>query len=192
MNAPLTTRAGEGFDRKAWTVADLRALVDAGVMDEDSPFELIEGELLAMNAKLNRHEIWKRNLGRFLIESLPRPTAVATEPTLFLDELSAPEPDIMVHSGYISPEDVRGPDVMLLIEVADSSIARDLGIKARLYAKHGVEHYWVMDAERRRAIIHTQPSTEGYGSVEIYEGEASLRLPFKPEARFSLRDLDQF
>lgn len=57
MNAPLTTRAGEGLDRKAWTVAELYALVDAGVMDEDAPFELIDGELLATGPKHNRHEV---------------------------------------------------------------------------------------------------------------------------------------
>ena len=190
MNAPLTTRAGEGFDRKAWTVEDLRTLVDAGLMDEDSPFELIEGELLAVSPKYLKHELWKRNLARMLIEVLPRPFAVAVEPTLFLDDVSAPEPDVLVHDGRITSEDVRGPDVLLLAEVTDSSRVRDLGLKARLYARHGVAHYWVLDAERRQVITHAEPRGDGYARVETHELGEELSLPFRPEARLRLSDLD--
>ena len=191
MNAPSTTRAGEGFDRKAWTVADLRALVNAGVMDEDAPFELIEGELLAMNAKLNRHELWKRTMTRFLYRKLGDDFAFAVEPTLYLDEVSAPEPDILVHRPSLLPEDVRGPDVLLLIEVCDTSHQRDLVLKAALYARHGVAHYWVLDAERRRIVTHGRPSADGYGLVEAHGMEASLPLPFRPDVALRPSDLDR-
>ena len=191
MNAPPTTRAGEGFDRKAWTVADLRALVDAGVMDEDAPFELIEGELLAINAKLNRHEVWKRTMTRFLYRALPDSFAVAVEPTLYLDEVSAPEPDVLVHRADLLPEDVRGGDVLLLVEVCDSSHQRDLVLKAALYARHGVAHYWVLDAERRRVVTHAQPAPDGSGLVETHGMEAALPLPFRPEAVLRPTELDQ-
>ena len=191
MNAPLTTRAGEGFDRKAWTVAELYALVDAGVLDEDSPFELIDGELLAMSPKYNRHEVWKRNMVRFLILSLPDDIAVSIEPTLILGERSAPEPDILVTRSGILPLDVRGPDVLLLVEVCDSSAPRDLRLKAGLYARHGVAHYWVLDAERRRISTHARPGEDGYGLVETHDLEADLPLPFRPDVALRPADLDR-
>lgn len=190
MNGPLTTRAGEGFDRKAWTVADLRRLTTAGALDEDSPFELIGGELLAVSPKYLRHELWKRNLARMLIEVLPRPVAVAVEPTLFLDDMSAPEPDVLVHDGALTSEEVRGPDVLLLVEVSDSSRDRDLVLKAALYARHGVRHYWVLDAERRRLVLHAEPSAEGYRRVEVREVGARLALPFRPEIELRSEELD--
>lgn len=190
MNAPLTTRAGEGFDRKAWTVADLRVLMDAGVMDEDSPFELIEGDLLAVSPKYLKHELWKRNMARMLIEALPRPIAVAVEPTLFLDDVSAPEPDLLVHDGRIASVDVRGPDVLLLVEVSDSSQGRDLILKARLYARYGIAHYWVLDAERRQVVTHADPTDGAYRRIEAHPSSATLPLPFRPEILLSMSDLD--
>ena len=191
MNAPLTTRAGEGFDRKAWTVAELYALVDAGVLDEDSPYELIDGELLAMSPKYNRHEVWKRNMVRFLILSLPEDIAVSIEPTLILDERSAPEPDILVTRSGLLPLDVRGPDVLLLVEVSDSSTHRDLRLKAGLYARHGVAHYWVLDAERRRIVTHARPGADGYDLVEAHGLDARLPLPFRPDVALDPADLDR-
>ncbi len=192
MNAPLTTRAGEGFDRRAWTVRDLFALMDAGLMEGGEPFELIEGELLAMSPKQNRHEVWKRTMTRFLYRNLGDAYAIAIEPTLFLDERSAPEPDILVHPAGILPADVRGPDVLLLVEVTDSSQHRDLVLKAALYARHGVAHYWVLDAERRRIVTHARPGGDGYGLIETHGMEALLPLPFRPDVVLAPAELDRF
>lgn len=187
-----TTRAGEGYDRHAWTVDDLFAMVDAGLLWEGAPVELIEGELLAVNAKYNEHEIWKRNITAFLYRSLGDRFSISGEPTLKLDLTSAPEPDVVVHRRGLKPLDVRGPDVLLLIEVTDSSTHRDLVLKAKLYAKHGVPDYWVLDAVRRRVVVHTHPRPEGYGDVESFDMEASLALPFAPEAVLRIADLDLF
>ena len=187
---PATTRAGEGFDRKAWTVVELYAMVDAGVMDEDAPFELIDGDLLAMSPKYNKHEVWKRNLVRFLIKALPDDFAVSIEPTLILDDRSAPEPDVLVTRRGVLPLDVRGPDVLLLVEVCDSSQRRDLVLKAGLYARSGVPFYWVLDADGRRIVAHAEPATEGYRRVETHGLEADLPLPFRPDVALRPSDLD--
>ena len=62
-------------------MAELYALVDPGVLDEDSPFELIDGELLAMSPKHNRHEVWKRNMVRLLILRRSRCRSTCADPT---------------------------------------------------------------------------------------------------------------
>lgn len=202
MNAPFTpeaevtdrlptTRAGEGYDRHAWTVDELFAMTDAGLLWEGASVELIEGELLAVNAKYNEHEIWKRNVTAFLYRSLGDAFSISGEPTLKLDAVSAPEPDVVVYRRGLRPLDVRGPDVLLLVEVTDSSTHRDLVLKARLYAKHGVSDYWVLDALRRRVVVHTRPQADGYGKVESFDMDASLPLPFAPEAVLRIADLDE-
>ena len=186
-----TTRAGEGFDRKSWTVDELYAMVDAGILHEDSKVELIEGELLAMNAKHNEHEIWKRNMVRFLVRATTDDIAVSVEPTLVLGERSAPEPDIVVYPARLKPLDVRGGDVLLLVEVSDSSEHRDLRLKAGLYAKHAVAAYWVLDTRRRRVVVHTGPEPEGYARVESFGLEHDLALPFAPGALLKLSSLEK-
>jgi Uma2 family endonuclease len=189
MNAPLVTRAAEGFDRRAFTVEELWAMQRAGLFDEDAPFELWEGELVAMSPKHNRHELWKRNLVRIVVRALPDEIVLAVEPSFYLSDTTFLEPDLLIHADALLPEDVRGPDVLLAIEVADSSIARDLQPKARLYAKHGVRHYWVLDAENRRAFIHTSPGAERYGEVVEVGSNAVLTLPFEPALKIALADL---
>lgn len=199
MNAPFapeltdqlpTTRAGEGYDRHAWTVDQLFAMVDVGLLWEGAPVELIEGELLAVNAKYNEHEIWKRNMAYFLIMSLNRRFAVSVEPTLKLSEFSAPEPDIVVTPRGMLPLDVRGPDVLLLIEVTDSSTHRDLVMKAKLYARHDVSHYWVLDAVKRRVVAHAAPGPLGYESITVHDMQAEVPLPFDGSIILRVADLE--
>ncbi len=189
MNAPLTTRAAEGYDRRAFTVADVRAMVKVGIMDEDEPVELWEGEFVPMNSKYNRHEIWKQKLTRILARALPDDMGFGVEPSLYLSDITFVEPDLLIYRGGLLPEDVRGPDCLLVIEVADSSINRDLKAKARLYAKYGVRHYWVLDAERRRAHLMTEPEAEAYGRVEVVEADGDVTLPFDPALTIRLADL---
>ena len=189
MNAPLRTRAAEGYDRRAFTVAEVKAMVRAGIMDEDEPVELWEGEFVPMNAKHNRHEIWKRRLTRTLVTGTPATIAVCIEPSLYLSDITFVEPDILLHDDHLLPEDVRGPDCLLVIEIADSSIRRDLKAKAGLYAKYGVQHYWVLDADNRRAHLLTEPGDDGYRSVRIVEVDGEVTLPFAPALVIRLADL---
>jgi Uma2 family endonuclease len=189
MNRPLVTRAAEGWDRRAFTVADVFAMQDAGIIDDEAGFELWEGELVPMNSKHNRHELWKRRLDRFLQRGLPDDLDVAVEPSLYLSDITFLEPDILIHASAILPEDVRGPDALLVIEVSDSSLAKDLGPKARLYARHGVRHYWVLDADAHRALIHTQPGPDEFGRIEEIGREGVLTLPFEPALTLRLEDL---
>jgi Uma2 family endonuclease len=188
MNA-LVTRAAEGWDRRAFTVNEIWAMTRAGILDESAPFELWEGELVPMNAKHNRHEIWKRALARLLYRELPDSLAVAIEPSLYLSDVTFLEPDVLVHPGGILPVDVRGPDVLLIIEIADSSLRKDLTPEARLYARHGVRHYWVFDAENRRAHVMSRPTDDGYQTVRIVEADGELVLPLDPALTVRLSDL---
>ncbi len=189
MNALATTRAAEGLDRISWTVADVRRMVEIGVLDEDGSFELWEGELVPMSPKYNRHEIWKRELGELLIRALPRDLVVGVEPSVFFGERTFLEPDIIVAPRRILPEEVRGPDLLLVVEIASSSLGRDLTRKAELYAQFGVRHYWVLDAEQRRAFVHRLGEDGAYGAPVEHGPEAVLETPFEPVVQVPLARL---
>lgn len=189
MNAPLVTRAAEGYDRRAFTVAEVHAMVRAGIMDPDEPVELWEGEFVPLNAKHNRHELWKRRLVRVLARHLPDTVAVSVEPSVYLSDITFLEPDIVLYSETLLPEDVRGPDCLLVIEISDSSLSRDLVAKARLYARHGVRHYWVLDAEGRRAHLMSEPLDGAYATARLVESDGAVILPFEPALTIRLADL---
>ena len=163
------------------TVGEVYALQDAGVIDDRERFELIEGEIVPMAAaKLSDHERMKSRLVRRLNEALSARYQVYVETSIQLDRATLVEPDIAVWEGDPDSQDVRGPDILLLIEVSYSSIAYDIRVKAPLYAAHGVREYWVVDAVRKTIRVHRAPSTAGYDDVEEYEAHdevAALLLP---------------
>jgi Uma2 family endonuclease len=165
------------IERHRFSVHEVLAMQEAGVISPGD-YELLDGDLCVVAAKKNDHEIVKRKLIAWLIRHLPPQQAVAVEATLYLNDLNAPEPDIMLHADALLPEDVRGPDVALLIEIADQSLAKDLGRKARLYAASGVRDYWVIEASTRRTHIHRLAADgASWAEVELVEADAPLAVP---------------
>jgi Uma2 family endonuclease len=165
------TRGAEGFPRRAFSVDDIRRMIDAGVIDEDERFELIEGEIVPMQAKSVAHDNIKHALNLALARAVPDGVYVGIEATIQLTKDVLLEPDIAIISRAVyraDPKSFAQPqakDVLLLIEIAVSRLAFDRNIKARLYARHGIREYWVIDATERVTWVHTRPAGEGWTSI---------------------------
>jgi Uma2 family endonuclease len=143
--------------------------------------ELIDGVLSPMNAKKNAHEIVKNDLIERLASVKRSDIRLAVETTLYLATDLFFEPDILMYPKSLTPEDVRGPDVLLLIEVADTSQARDLDVKAPIYALHGVRDYWVVDVAKRETTLHRDPTPNGYKWRETFAADAHLQALLMPQ-----------
>lgn len=157
------------------TVADVYALQNAGVINDRDSFELIDGEIVPMAAaKASYHERMKSQLIRALTLAISTETWLFVEPSVTLNPDTFLEPDIALWPKGIQSEDVRGPDLRLVVEVAVSSLGYDLRTKAMLYAGHGVRDYWVVDAIRKTIRVHRLPSADGYADVEEYEAHDSV------------------
>jgi Uma2 family endonuclease len=177
---PGTTMAAEGMPRRAWTVAEIEAMVEAGIIDGDERFELIGGEVVPMSPKGARHEMVKIELNEHLQKTKASDLSIAPETTLRLDEKSFVEPDFCVFPRSISPGDMRGYDVLLAIEIADTSLRYDLGRKIGTYAAYGIPEVWVINALTLVTRVHKQLGPEGYHSVaELGPDETigALRVP---------------
>jgi Uma2 family endonuclease len=160
-----TTRAAEGFDRRSFTVAEILRMQDAGIISDDENFELIEGEIVPMQAKSHVHELIKSALTLGIARALPDHLWLGIESSIYLTENTFVEPDLVVYPKGLKLEDVKGSDILLAIEVAATSLAYDRGLKSRLYARHGVNELWVIDGERRRAFIHSGPEAAGWRAI---------------------------
>jgi Uma2 family endonuclease len=158
------TRAAEGFDRRSFTVAEILRMQDARIIAEEENFELIEGEIVPMQAKTHIHELIK-SLNLAIARALPDRLWLGIETTIYLDSDTFVEPDLVIYPRGIRLEEVKGSDLLLAIEVAAMSLAYDRGLKARLYAWHGVKELWVIDAEQRRTFIHSGSGTDSWRSV---------------------------
>jgi Uma2 family endonuclease len=165
------TNAAEGLPRRAFTVDDIVRMMEAGVFGEEERFELIEGELVMMSPKHVGHDRIKNVLNMALARAAPSDTFVAIEATLQLARDILVEPDITVISKSVYNADSktfaqpRPEDVLLVIEVAVSSLAYDRRVKSRLYARHGIREFWVIDADQGITWIHTGPTGDGWTSI---------------------------
>ena len=159
------TRAAEGFDRRAFTVEEILRMQEAGILSDDENFELIEGEIVPMQAKTHVHELLKSALTLGIARALPERLWLGVESTIYLSDNTFVEPDLVIYPKGIKLEEVKGRDVVLAIEVALTSLAYDRGLKAQLYARHGVKELWVIDANARRAYVHSGPRARSWRSI---------------------------
>lgn len=190
MNIAVT-RAAEGFERRAFTVAEILRMVEAGIIAEDESIELIEGELVPMSPKGNQHEVVKLALNQILARQAPDELRLGIETTVYLDDRTFVEPDLCLYPKRILPEDVRGTDIVLAIEVAATSLGYDKGLKARLYARHGIREFWVIEAAKRVTWVHREPRPEGtWRSVEKREPDAVLTPEALPQLEIVVAALE--
>jgi Uma2 family endonuclease len=193
MNVAIT-RAAEGFPRRAFKVRDIRRMIDVGVLREDEKFELIGGEIVMMAAKGFAHELIKNHLNLAIARVLPAASILAVESSLQLADDVLVEPDLAVMSRAVfkpSPENFARPsEVQLAIEVAVSSLSYDRGLKARLYARHRVGEFWVIDANERIAWVHTGPNGEDWTSIVERGPNDVLTTPVLPGFAIRLGEIE--
>ena len=151
------SRAAEGFDRRAFTVNEVLRMQELGIIGEDENFELIEGEIVPMQAKSHAHEWIKSALNFALVPTISKSLWLGVKTTIYLSDDTFVEPDFAIYPRGIKLEDVRGSDLVLAIEVAVTSLAYDRAFKSRLYAKHKFQEYWVIDAQARRTFQFAGP-----------------------------------
>jgi Uma2 family endonuclease len=186
---PPATQAAEGLPRRPWTRADIEAMVRHGIVDEDERFELIGGEVVPMSPKGARHEMVKVALNRHLVRNEPDDLNILSETTLWLDDKTYVEPDFCIWPRAIAPTEQRGHDVLLAIEIADTSLNYDLGRKIGVYAAYGVAEVWVINALSLVTRTHRRLGAEGYAEVAEHGPATQLRCARRPEIAFNLQEL---
>jgi Uma2 family endonuclease len=182
---PVSTRP-----RHRWTVADYLRMGAVGLLRPRERVELIEGELVEM-APIGPDHVWYViRLNEWLTARLHRVAFVSPQNPVFLSEHNAPEPDFTVlrrHDGYRHAFP-RVEDVLLMIEVSDSSVADDRRVQVPLYARHGVPELWWVNLPERRLEVYREPRDGQYRQVTEYRTGSVAPLAL-PEAVLDLAEL---
>jgi Uma2 family endonuclease len=186
-----TTQAAEGVPRLRWTLAEFERLTELGIFTEDDRIELIEGELVPISPKGNRHEVLRDELLNWMIERLPgKGLRLSVEIGWRPGGDTYVEPDILVCPKSFKGPTVPATEVLLAVEVADSSLRFDTSTKARLYAQLGIREYWVINAKTMTTLVYRGPSAIGYGSSVEVRADEVLTPTFVPSLALKLADLD--
>jgi Uma2 family endonuclease len=181
-SAARVTSAAEGLPRRRFTVAEVEAMVAAGVMEEDERVELIGGELVPMSPKGNHHEVVKTALLRRWYPLAPDHIDLTPETTFRLSEDTYLEPDVVIYPRTSGLRGLSGANVLLVVEIADSSLRYDTGRKAALYASFGIRELWVIDAVRLTTRVFREPAADGYRNAQDFGPTDQLAALFAPEA----------
>jgi Uma2 family endonuclease len=161
-------------------------MVAAGVMEEDERVELIGGELVPMSPKGSRHEAIKIVLVDRWIRARPDNCWLAQETTFRLSEDTYLEPDIVIYPRADGVTGLSRNNVLLVVEIADTSLRYDIGRKAALYASFGIRELWVIDEVRLTTRVFREPAADGYRNAQDFGPADQLAALFAPEA-FALR-----
>ena len=184
--AARVTTAAEGLPRRRFTVAEVEAMVAAGVMGEDERLELIGGELVPMSPKGIRHEMVKAALLRRWYRAAPSECGLVPETTFRLSEDTYLEPDVVIYPKASGIPGLTAANVLLVVEIADTSLRYDIGRKAALYAGFGVRELWVVDAVRTTTRVFRDPGPNGYAHARDASSSERLAPLFAPQA-FALK-----
>lgn len=164
----MQTQAETRVTRRRFTVHEYHRMAEAGILHEDDRVELMGGEIVEMNPIGGRHAKCVTELVRVLIRLVGEDARVSPQNPVKLDEDWEPQPDVAVlRAGerYEAGELPEPEDILLLIEVAGTSLAYDREVKLPLYARFGIREVWIIDLEAGIIERHTEPASEGYRLV---------------------------
>jgi len=176
--------------RHKLSVSDYYRMGDAGILHEDDRIELIEGELIDMAPIGSNHAGIVAQLAKALTLLAGDSAIVWPQNPLQLNTYSEPQPDLMVlkaREDYYRGSLPKPADVIVLIEVADSSIDYDRKTKLPLYARNGVREVWIIDLNARQLERYSQPGETGYGHCETLDKTAPISPAGLPDVVIDLR-----
>ncbi len=160
------------------TLAEYHRLAAQGNFTAHERVELIAGHLQSMSPKGTRHTVCCMNLLQLLIPHLPQDWILRCQDPITLPGESEPEPDgVIVQTGNYLAAHPTPKDIILIIEIADTSLAYDRDIKAPLYAQAGIGNYWLINLVANQLEIYTEPNQFGYQSHVIYQPNQTISLP---------------
>jgi Uma2 family endonuclease len=166
---------------RLFTVDEYHRMADAGLFDEER-VELLDGVIATMSPIGDRHAFRHAAIDRYLITTLDGLALVIPQGSYRLGERNEPQPDIAILAPHVGES--RKPDLphdlYAMIELAETSLGIDLGLKMRLYARFGIPDYLVVDLDGDTLLHHTQPDDFGYRRVERLGPGATFTLARVP------------
>ncbi|MEG5199208.1 Uma2 family endonuclease [Microcoleus sp. A6-C5] len=168
--------------RRLFTVQEYHLMDKAGVFGEDDRVELIEGEIIEMAAIGTRHATCVRRLiGQF--RQIPEEIAILdVQNPIQLTERTEPQPDVVLlqpRADYYAIAHPIPSEVLLLVEVSDSTVDFDRDVKVPNYARSGIQEVWLWDLEVNCLEVYRDATADGYTSMQKFErGEQVSPLAF--------------
>jgi Uma2 family endonuclease len=174
--------------RPPLTIEEFRRLADAEGWDEDTRVELLDGEVVWMRPINDPHAASVRRLTQmFGRHYAPDLAQLSVQNPIRIERYDEPQPDLALlrpRSDFYAAATPTPTDVLLLVEIADTTLRTDLGRKARIYAAGGVSEYWVVDLNNHVLYVHRSPSGATYAERRVLAPGDRVAAEFAPHVEF--------
>jgi len=178
--------------RRLFTVEEYHSMVRAGILGEDDRVELIEGEVEEMTPIGSKHAAAVGRLTRLFAEQTGRRAILWVQNPIRLGERSEPQPDVTLlrpredfyASGHPEPR-----DILLVVEIAETSVEYDREIKVLLYARYGILEVWLVNLEDEAIEVYQTPSPEGYHEMQTLRRGDRLSPSSFPELKLPVEEI---
>ena len=180
------------LERHLFTVNDYHVMIDAGILTEDHRVELVRGEIIAMAPIGDLHASCVDRLVDLLIEQLRRRALIRVQSPVRVDEYTEFQPDVMLlerHDDYYSSGPPRPEHVFLMMEVSNTSTQYDRNVKVPIYARAGIQEVWLIDIQAGLLEVFSQPSQEGYASIQTLGSGDSVSPSAFPDIALIVDDI---
>ena len=174
------------------TVEEYHRMGDTGIISPDEEVELIEGQILEKPMKGTTHSAVNKYLEKLLENCLGDEVLVRVQDPIRLDNYSEPEPDIAVvkpDDFYYASHHPTPPEIYLIVEIADTTLKRDTEFKAKVYAKAGINDYWVLDITNRQLYAFREPTATGYQNQQIFSEDATISPVAFPNITINISEM---
>ena len=177
---------------KTFVVDEYIKMVELGVLDSDDRVELIDGVITKMAPTGRPHGRRTHRIARMFGRIVSEDVEISVQSTIRLNDQIAPEPDIALlnRRASLDEENIpRAEDILLVVEVAESSLRSDRGPKALRYAQSGIPELWIFDLADGEIEVSRQPTPQGYANVRRYRPGDTLTIQALPEIRLTVDQL---
>lgn len=188
----MSVQTSAQLARKLFTTIEYHQMIETGVLKEDDRVELIEGEIYEMSPIGSRHAAAVNRLNRFFILLLPDVAIVSVQNPIELSEHSEPEPDLTLlkwRDDFYAQSHPAPADVLMVIEVSDTTHEKDRSLKLPAYARAGIAEAWLVDLYNDRIEIHSQPGGGIYQEVRIVLREQAIVSKAIPQLQLKAEDI---
>ena len=179
--------------RRRFSVKEYHRLIEVGILTKEDRVELLEGEIVEMSPIGDPHQGTVDRLNRLFTSRLGEQVIVRVQgPILLASVESEPQPDVALlvpRQDFYTTRRPEPADVLLAVEVMDSSVGKDRRVKLPLYARAGLREVWLVDLNTERVEVYRRPGSSGYAESRVLQPGERLAIQAFPDVAFTAADL---
>jgi len=192
LERTISNSVTNGVKPRLITVSEYDRMIEAGIYTENDRIELLNGRIIEIMPKGKKHASANDKIARYLYKVFDGKVSIRNQNPIVLDDFSEPEPDIVLAKWDEKEYSENHPtpaDILLIMEISDTTLAYDREAKAQAYSRNGIQQYLLLNLQNETLEDYREPNTDGYGAKRTFRSGDVFNLVAFPEIEIRFDDL---